>query len=209
MNTEYSSVRTPSLLRRLLTLAAFAWLFGISPIHLAADPGNLTASIQSTQGLVGKQVCLQWVAQPGVQYVVQKSASLTVTGTPGGTGPYKRVALVTAGGTTCQWIDPETPGAKAFYRIEIPAPQVFSLEPPILSSTGGDIFLRAQLLPPGSFLALEIPGQSPVFVAAPSTSGHPALRRTKIATVSPITPMPVFGLERVRKASRLGMGQAF
>ena len=149
------------------------------------------------------------MAQPGVQYVVQKSASLTVTGTPGGTGPYKRVALVTAGGTTCQWIDPETPGAKAFYRIEIPAPQVFSLEPPILSSTGGDIFLSSQLLPPGSFLALEIPGQSPVFVAAPSTSGHPALRRTKIATVSPITPMPVFGLERVRKASRLGMGQAF
>ena len=184
MNTEYSSARTHSLLRRLLTLAAFAWLFGISPIHLAADPGNLTASIQSTQGLVGKQVCLQWVAQPGVQYVVQKSASLTVTGTPGGTGPYKRVALVTAGGTTCQWIDPETPGAKAFYRIEIPAPQVFSLEPPILSSTGGDIFLRAQLLPPGSFLALEIPGQSPVFAALDPVAGQPGVWRASIGGIT-------------------------
>ena len=41
------------------------------------------------------------------------------------------------------------------------------------------------------------------------TGGHPALMRTKIAMAKPITPMPVFSLERVRKASRLGMGQAF
>ena len=122
MNTKHSSSRSLFSLRRLsaliLALAGSALLFGIFSPRLAADPTGLAPTIHFTQGLLGKQVCLQWTAQPGVQYVVQKSASLSAQGTPGG---FAVVALVTANNPTFQWVDPAAAGTKAFYRIGIPA----------------------------------------------------------------------------------------
>ncbi len=123
-------------------------------------------------------MCLQWDAQPGVQYVMQK----TVTLVPTPTASFKQVALVTAEGTTCQWVDPESTGATGFYRIEIPAAQVFALEPPVLSTAGGDIFVRAQCLPPGSFLALEVSGQPPVFAELVPVAGQPGLWRASFSS---------------------------
>ena len=122
-------------------------------------------SVAFTQGLVGTQVRLQWVSQPGVRYVIQKSPDLSVA------GGFAAVALVTTAGTFGEWVDPAAAGPKGFYRIEIPAAQVFALEPPVLSTAGGDIFVRAQGLPPGSFLKLEIPGQPPIFVELVPVAG--------------------------------------
>ncbi len=185
MNSLHSSLRAPACLRPfhtlILALAGAALLFGISPSRLSADLSGLPPTIHFTQGLQGKQVCLRWVAQPGVQYVVQKSASLAVMGSPGG---FATVALVTAESAACQWVDPEAAATKAFYRIEIPGPQVFALEPAVISTTGGDIFVRGQCLPAGSFLALEIPGQAPIFVPLVPVAGQPGLWRASVGGIA-------------------------
>jgi YD repeat-containing protein len=175
--------RYPTCLRHsftlLTTLAGAALLIGISTSRILADPGGLPPTIQFTQGLLGKQVCLQWDAQPGVQYLVQKSTALGAQGSPGG---FAQVALVTAEGATCQWVEPEAATTKGFYRIEIPGAQVFALEPPTIAPTGGDIFVRGQCLPTGSFLVLEIPGQAPVSVPLEPVAGQPGLWKASISS---------------------------
>jgi hypothetical protein len=129
--------------------------------------------LRFSTGLVGQQVRLSWAAEPGARYRIEKSSDLSL-------GGWAQVSLVEA--TTAQgtWVDPEKTTVKSFYRITKPQPEVFSLEPPVVSNAGGEILVRGQLLPPGSSLVLDFDGQSLSFPLV-AVVGQPGVWRASIS----------------------------
>jgi hypothetical protein len=51
---------------------------------------------------------------------------------------------------------------KGFYRICGPEAEVFAVDPPILSASGGAVYLYGQCIPAGSSLILDIEGSGQV-----------------------------------------------
>ena len=108
--------------------------------------------LEITSGLPGHQVRLRWPATAGQRYRVERSTTLG----SGAAGGWTQLALVEATGADCVWLDPEPTSQKAFYRVTLPQADVFSISPPLLSPTGGELLVRGQSIPAGSFLVLEI-----------------------------------------------------
>ncbi len=154
--------------RDLLALVFVA--FAASPL-LHAQSATSPLLIEFATGLVGKQVRLTWVSEPGAQYRIEKSSDLA--------GSWAQVALVDAAATQAEWLDPEKRVQKGFYRISKPQPQVFSLEPPVISSLGGDIFVRGQALPPGAMLRLDT--DPPIFLNLEPVPGQPGVWRASLS----------------------------
>ena len=177
----HTSQRAPSCLHRslklLATYAGAALLLGNFPPPFVRRSGRASSDHSLHPGS-DRTAGLPEVGFAAGRPTIwcRKSARLVALGSPGG---FTTVAQVTAESATCQWVDPEGAGANAFYRIEIPGPQVFALEPAVLSPTGGDIFVRGQCLPDGSFLALEIAGQAPILVPLVPVAGQPGLWRAE------------------------------
>lgn len=141
---------------------------------LLAQPALLIAEIavpapplELVSGLPGKQVRLNWPAETGLRYRVEKSTALA----SGGTGGWTQVALVEAPGAAGVWLDAEPTGEKAFYRVAQPAAEVFAITPPLLAPAGGELLIHGQRLPAGSLLVLESDGQAPLAVALESLGG--------------------------------------
>ncbi|MEO5914929.1 MAG: hypothetical protein ABIS50_11895 [Luteolibacter sp.] len=133
----------------------------VSMTGLRAYGADAAPLLEFASGLPGKQVRLSWPGEMGVRYAIEKSTTLA----SGGTGGWAQVALVEAPGSDAVWLDPVPTTQKAFYRISQPQPEVFSISPPMLSTGGGTLLISGQLIPAGSFLVIEIPGQAPVLVA--------------------------------------------
>ncbi|MBP7949558.1 MAG: RHS repeat protein [Verrucomicrobiales bacterium] len=149
--------------------------------RLTAAETPLIPVFESTTGLAGQQVKLVWSPQSNVVYRVEKSTTLTADG-PGG---WSVRALVEGG----EWIDPEPPGQRAFYRVPAPLPEVFSLEPAVVARSGGQITLVAQCLPPGSVLLVEIPGEQPQTLVLPLTPGPDGTWRATMPNLPPGLPV--------------------
>lgn len=128
-----------------------ALVFHAVPGVLRADPPASAPVIEFATGLPGKQVRLSWAAHRGHRYRVERSDDLTP-------GSWRRVALVTGNGPNSIWLDPEAVKTRCFYRVTEPAPEVFSVEPPILSESGGTLEITGQNLPPSGALAMDIEG---------------------------------------------------
>ncbi|MCW1912317.1 DUF6531 domain-containing protein [Luteolibacter sp. GHJ8] len=136
----------------------------MKPIALAALllPASLLAEVtppllQFSSGLPGKQVRLTWPAESGVRYRIERSAELTAP-------LWEQVAMVEASGAEGAWLDTEPTRTRAFYRILQPQTEVFGITLPVLTSVGGDLRIMGQLIPPASFLVLEIEGQAPLLI---------------------------------------------
>lgn len=137
-------------------LLAVALLLATAPHLLAADPVP-PPLLEISSGLPGQQVRLEWPAEAGLRYLVEKSTSLApADGTAA--SPWAPVALVEATSSEAVWLDPEPTTTRAFYRISVPGTEIFSLSPPLLSTTGGTLLVTGQRLPAGSSLTLEITG---------------------------------------------------
>jgi len=140
-----SPMKTPSLASRrvgaircgLLLVPLFSQALW-SPVHaeIPAHPPLL----EFTSGLPGKQVRLTWPSTQGTRYRIEKSTTLAT----GGTGGWTQVALVEASGAASEWVDPEATVAKAFYRVSLSPYDITKIDPPLLSSAGGTIFLYGQ-----------------------------------------------------------------
>ena len=141
-------MKTPSLLSPRAALVRYRFapaallLLSFSP--LPADNLPLTPVIQSTTGLAGERMKLVWSPQSNVRYRVEKSTSLS----PEGEGAWSTRALVEGG----EWLDPELPGPRAFYRVPAAAPEVFAVVPAVLGPAGGILIIEGQCLPAGSSL---------------------------------------------------------
>ncbi len=156
-------------LPHLLTTASAAVFFGLSHSALWADAAAAPPSLHFTTGLVGEQACVQFPAQPGVEYVIQKSSSL---------GSFTPVAVVRAEGTTCQWVDPAGGSTRAFYQVPEPPPRILSLDPPVLSTAGGEILVHGQCLPAGAQLRLTfLNGLPPMTMPLTPVAGQPGVWR--------------------------------
>lgn len=135
----------------------------------SADTAVSPPVLDFATGLPGEQVHLAWTAEPGVRYAIEKSTDLGAGSGDG--GGWTRVAVVLADDTSADWTDPIATESRAFYRISQPQAEVFSIDEPVLSTTGGTLVVRGQCIPDGSFLMLEIEGVGPVF--APLTPAGP------------------------------------
>ena len=150
----------PSLLAKgglLLALLLIA-----VPHPLMADPGGAIPVLGVSEGLPGNQAVLTWTSQPGLRYHVEKSTNLGGTDGSGGGGGWIRVAVVDASGPTATWRDPVAVTERCFYRVTQPAAEIFSIEPAVISSSGGLLEIRGQCLPPGSLLELLDDSGTPV-----------------------------------------------
>lgn len=140
-----------------------SWAFlmlALSPAYLHAETQVAPPALEFSSGLPGKQVRLSWAAQAGGRYAVEKSTTLA----SGGAGGWEQVAMVEASGTDAVWLDPVATTTKVFYRIMQPLAEVFSISPPVLSTSGGALVVHGQCIPAGSFLVIQIPGQAPILV---------------------------------------------
>ena len=164
--------RAGGLSQELLVMAA---LFCAPALPLWADGPVEPPLVEFTAGLAGRQVVLTWLTVEGVKYRIETSSTLAA----GGAGGWKQVALVEATAGETSWTDPEATTTKNFYRITQPVAEVFSLEPPVISAAGGEIVIRGQLLPLGSFLVFEIDGQTFSFPLEP-VAGQPGVWRASI-----------------------------
>lgn len=135
-------------------------LLATFPCLSAADPVP-TPLLEISSGLPGQQVRLEWPAEPGLRYRIEKSTTLTPdNGT--GASSWSSIAIVEATSTEAVWLDPEPTTTRAFYRVTVPGAEIFSLSPPLLSTAGGTIIVTGQRLPAGSSLTLDIDGIGPV-----------------------------------------------
>ena len=128
-----------------------------------ADETLFQAFIQFVTVLSGQQTLLIWEAIPGGDNRVRSSTTLAET--------WRDLEVVVAEGTDGSWLDPEPVGLRAFYKIDIPQPDVFSVSPTVISN-GGTLIIKAQWVPPVSVSALlepDGPGQYRVI----SLNGHP------------------------------------
>lgn len=119
------------------------------PVVLFADESVPPPLLEFSSGLPGQQVRLSWPAQAGLRYRIERST---------GIGVWTQIALFEAKSATAVWLDPEPTSERAFYRVIQPQAEVFSISPPVLSPTGGDLWIHGQCLPAGSVLVLEVNG---------------------------------------------------
>lgn len=146
MKTRSSFVLLPALL---------PVVFG--PVVSGADELPVTPVLDSTVHLGGSRSKLIWSPRSNVSlYRIEKSTELS----PGETGGWSTRAVVE--GT--EWVDPEPPSHRAFYRVLEPQPEVFAVEPGVVARSGGVVTISGQCLPPGSALRVEIPGLPPFVV---------------------------------------------
>jgi YD repeat-containing protein len=124
-----------------------------APTRGNAESSDFSPLLEFAIGLPGKQVKLTWPTQPGLRYHVEKSATLGAAGGTSG-GGWTRVAVLDATGPSLEWRDPQALTERCFYRVTIPQPEVFSLEPAVLGPTGGTVQVHAQCLPTDSVLEL-------------------------------------------------------
>ena len=119
--------------------------------QLGATGPATPLGIEIVEGLGGAQAQLSWPADPGQRFRVERSVDLE----PGG---WSLAALVDTGATEGLWLDPGLLNGRGFYRISGPEVEVFAIDPPLLSATGGAIYLHGQCIPAGSALLLDIDG---------------------------------------------------
>jgi YD repeat-containing protein len=132
-------------------------------VSTLAETSTSPPVLQFTSGLPGQQVHLEWPSAAGLRYRIEKSSNLS--------DDWKPVAIVDATGATAEWTDPEPTSTRAFYRVTQPETQVSSISPPILSTSGGTLYLHGQCIPAGSVLVLEVEGQAPLSFALTDLSG--------------------------------------
>ena len=118
-----------------------------------ADEGSAPPLIEFALGLPGTQAVLSWAGELGARYHVEKSTDLGAAA--GGGGGWTRVAFVEATGPMVEWRDPQSVTERCFYRVTQPQAEVFSIQPPVLSSDGGTIVVQGQRLPAGAVLELR------------------------------------------------------
>lgn len=133
-----------------------------------ADQTELQPSIQFTTGYSGQQTLITWEAIPGAHYRVRSSTTLAET--------WRDRAVVVAEGTDGSWMDPEPAGVRAFYKIDIPQPEVFSVSPAVISE-GSSLIIKAQCLPAGCSIVFDFEGVPPVSVSAPLVPDGPGQYR--------------------------------
>ncbi len=145
--------------------------------YTIAAPADLRPSIEFTTGLTGSQTRLSWPAIPGAHYRILSCTDLSASA---GAGAWRERSVVVPTGTDGFWVDPEPTGVRAFYSIEIPAAEVFSVSPAVISS-GSTLIIKAQCLPDGCSIVFDFGGTPPVLISAPLVPDGPGQYRAVVA----------------------------
>lgn len=133
----------PTLPHTTLTWLA-GWCAAAIPLSVAATSLQLGFTVPSSLNESNRQAVLEWNAEPAKTYLVQ-SANDLLSGTP-----WKTEAPVRA--TTngpIKWMAPEAPLTQKYYRLILPQPEVFSVEPAFVNSDDPDalFYLIGQCFP--------------------------------------------------------------
>src|SRR5690349_4896672 len=103
--------------------------------HASAPPVTLSTL------RAGDRFGIQWDAIPDATYKVQ---SATTLGPSADWVTEEPVSTNNAG--PIRWMAPESMSVTKFYRVVLPQPEIFSIEPSVLGTNGGTVYVVGQLL---------------------------------------------------------------
>jgi YD repeat-containing protein len=123
--------------RVLLFLLALGGLIAaISPgVQAAAPPATLTPVLS------GDRFGIQWDVIPDAIYKVQSTTSLG----PGSEWVTEEPVSTNQVGPI-RWMAPESMSSGRFYRVVLPQPEIFSIEPSVIGTNGGTVYVVGQCL---------------------------------------------------------------
>lgn len=173
--------------RGFRTLAASLMSFSL-PGVVAAASLQLQFAPPSSFNESNRQAVLEWSAEPGRTYVIQSSDEISTTTL----WHNADVAGKNAVGPI-RWMAPEAVATQKYYRLVLPQPQVFAVEPSFVDAndTNAFLYLLGQALPTNALV--EISGRLFTAVAA-DTNGN-SLRITNLNGLPP--GQPILGNIRV------------
>ncbi|MDB6066227.1 MAG: wapA, partial [Pedosphaera sp.] len=123
-------------------LTAFAFTIALlihAPVELMADT---TLQLGLTQPNVpagsSQSAFLQWTAASDGIYKVQSNTNLD------GSSPWITEEPVQANVGPIRWMAPESIEKSKYYRLLLPQPDIFSVEPALLTTSGGTVYLIGQ-----------------------------------------------------------------
>ncbi|MEY2407490.1 MAG: hypothetical protein QOF48_160 [Verrucomicrobiota bacterium] len=130
--------------RGFIAIAALASLFGARSLPATNGPVQLQISLS---GSIGHQTPeLSWTAQPGAFYMVQCRTNLASGSS------WIAVEPVSSSSNVARWKAPELNSSSErtrFYQLVAPTPDIFSIEPSVVSTAGGVLNIVGQCLSAG------------------------------------------------------------
>ncbi len=146
-----SSLSNPR--RSLFSLLALFWMTMAASGTSASLQLNFT--VPSSFNESNRQALLQWNAEPARTYLVQSTTNLA----PGAEWKNEEPVRATSAGPI-QWTAPDFLGTQKYFRLLLPQPEVFSVEPAFVDSAdpGALFYLIGQLLPTNG--SVRINGQN-------------------------------------------------
>lgn len=118
----------PTFLYAILAGVALGFATAI-PLTVAATSLQLGVTVPSSWNESNRQAVLEWNAEPAKTYLVQSAGDL-MSGTPWKTEAPVRASTV----GPIKWMAPEALGERKYYRLVLPQPGVFSVEPAFVNS---------------------------------------------------------------------------
>jgi YD repeat-containing protein len=168
-------VSTRNLIRLHSQLAALLWLALALPATATSLQLNFT--VPSSFNESNRQAALEWNAEPARTYLVQSTTNLSSA-----TEWKTEEAVRAASSGPVKWTAPEALSSQKFYRLILPQPEVFAVEPSFINSedpaalfyligqmlpTNGSVVINGQNFtvasfdPDGSWVALSLNGLPP------------------------------------------------
>lgn len=134
--------RSRTLLPLYLTLGALLCLL-VNPV-VASTSLQLEFTAPSGFNESNRRAVLQWNTDPGKSYIIQSTDDLAAT------NGWKDVDLASKSSVgPIRWMAPESLSQQKYYRLVLPQPEVFSVEPALVDSSdpGALLSLYGQCLP--------------------------------------------------------------
>ncbi|NOS70016.1 MAG: hypothetical protein HOP33_08800, partial [Verrucomicrobia bacterium] len=146
-------VSTRSLVQSLPCLATLLWLALTLPA--AATSLQLGFTVPSSFNESNRQAVLEWNAEPEKTYLVQSADDLS----PGTQWKTEEPVRASTNGPI-KWMAPEVIRERKFYRLILPQPEVFSVEPAFIDSSDSNalLYIIGQCLPTNGTVVIN--GQS-------------------------------------------------
>ncbi len=135
-----------AILSAVAVLCAAAWL--------RANPeDNLPVAITRAQRPLGPVAVLSWSSTPGASYKVQFRTALS------GAAAWQDFDVVTATGATSSAEVPlsllgTSNPSQGFFRLVLPQPAIATIEPALLSTAGGELYVGGQCFAPGDLVRI-------------------------------------------------------
>ncbi len=128
------------------------WLALALPAAAAPTSLKFSVTVPASFNESNRQAVLEWNAEPAKTYLVQSATNLSTTTIWKTEEP---VRATSAG--PIQWMAPDSLGILKYYRLVLPRPEIYSVEPAFVNSEdpGALFYVSGQCLPTNGFVVIN------------------------------------------------------